>query len=78
MDQVLRLPLQGRHDRLGRVPDREHPDAAGQVDELIAVDVGHEAAVGRGDADRSQSALPWGSRPPAWRRLPGSSARERW
>ncbi len=39
------------------VPDREDADAAGEVDELIAVDVGDEAAMSRGDADRRQSGV---------------------
>ena len=54
VDQLGGLLLERRHDPLRRVANRQDADAAGQVDELIAVDIDHHGAMGRIDADRGQ------------------------
>ena len=54
VDQLGGLLLEGRHDPLRSVANRQDPDAAGQVDELIAVDIDHHGAMSRIDADRGQ------------------------
>ena len=45
MDELVRLPGDCLDDRRRRMADREHPDAAGKIDERVAVDVEDQLAV---------------------------------
>ena len=53
--QLLGLRADRRDDRLGRVAEVEHADAAGEVDVLASVDVGQAGAVGVCGEDRLRS-----------------------
>ena len=49
---VAELTLRGGDDRVVRVTDRGDPDAGTQIDELVAVDVDEDGAVGALDEHR--------------------------
>jgi hypothetical protein len=61
VDELVGLILDGVDHRLGCVAHRQHPDAAGHVDEGVAVDVGDERPVGGLDGDRGEFGVPVGS-----------------
>src|SRR5690606_31268200 len=49
MQEVVGLPLDGLDHVLGRVPDGEHADTTGEVEQVVAVDVLDHGAMGARD-----------------------------
>ena len=62
VDELPRLVGNRLDDRRRRVPDGHHADAAGEVDQRVAVDVEDERAFGAFDDDVGGAAEPGGNR----------------
>jgi hypothetical protein len=63
MDQFASLALERIHHLFGGMADCQHPDSSRQIDELIAIDISHQAPVGRSDRDRSELGVARGNGP---------------